>query len=175
MLGCHQENLMKRHFLTLTSPELLSLAIGVEASNVWRYREWADRFRPYNEAVSVLFDDMADHSEQHGDGLRASYGGKFDDPAEPVNSREVDAHTENAMGVGEHFFVIDMAMARSILTSAVHTLSKLRYFYKTIFVTTKNAILREIYEPRTLFDSGHMGRLNQFLQQYSPLKLVVAS
>lgn len=165
-VSLYQENEMTRHFLTLSSSELLSLAIEVEASNAHRYREWADRFRPFNDSVSVLLDDMAIQSDKHGDDLRSSHGEQFDDPVRSADPREIAAHGENAVGAGEHFFVIDNGMAHSILTSAIHTLSKVRSFYKTIFMTTKSAALRKVYESRTSPDRGYVGRLNEFLQRF---------
>jgi rubrerythrin len=158
--------MMNRHFLTLSTPDLLSLAIGVEISNAKRYREWADRFRPFNGAVSNLFDEMADHSDRHGDELRSSQGEQFGEVSRAADSREIDAHSENASGVGDHFFVISNGMAHRILTSALHTLSKARYFYKTLLVTTRNALLRKTYEPRTVPDRGHIEQLNRFLERY---------
>jgi rubrerythrin len=158
--------MMNRHFLTLSTPELLSLAIGVEVSNARRYREWADRFRPFNGAVSTLFDDMAEDSDRHGVELRSTQGEQFGVTSSPADSREISAHSENATGVGEHFFVISNCMAHLILTSALHTLSKARYFYKTLLVTTKNALLRRAYEPRTVPDRGRIEQLNRFLERY---------
>ncbi|HSA59603.1 MAG TPA: hypothetical protein VLJ37_07960 [bacterium] len=114
--------------------------------------------------MSALFDDMAVQSDRHGVDLRTSHAERFGHLVRWADSLEISAHTENAVGVGEHFFVVDKAMASRILTSALHSLSKARYFYKTILVTTKSPALRNVYEPRTLPDSGHVGRLNYFLE-----------
>jgi hypothetical protein len=60
---------------------------------------------------------------------------------------------------GEHFFVVDKAMARCILSAAINSLSKLRYFYKSILVMTGNVVLRQACEPRALVEMGYSGRL----------------
>ncbi len=161
---------MTKYFLTLCPSGLLGLAIGVEASNAWRYREWADRFRPFNVGVSALFDEMADDDDKHGDDLRTLHGGQFGSLIGLADSGEIDTHTEDAKDVEDHFFVIDNAMAHSILMAAFHTLSKARHLYQTLRIRTKSTVLRKVYEPRTLSDGGHVRRLKMFLQQFQPLQ-----
>lgn len=155
---------MKKHFLTLSSSDFFDLVIGVESANARCYGEWADRFRPFNGAVSDLFDDMADRSDRYGKDLSFSQDHMADtDKSSPADS---DSRAENVIEAREHFFVVDKAMARCILRAAVNSLSKLRYFYKSILVMTRDVLLRQTCEARAPMHLGDIGKLNRFLDQY---------
>lgn len=161
---------MTKHFLTLNGQGLLDLAIGIEDSNVHRYREWADRFRPFNEGVSLLFEEIADEGEKNSDDLCTLHGEQYDARIKAADPHEIDTYTENAKDVEDHFFVIDNTMARSILTAALHTTSKVRYVYKRLLKRTIGAALDTAYESRSMTDDGHIRRLKKFLRQFKVLR-----
>ncbi len=162
---------MTKYFTTLSPSGLLGLLIGIEASNAFRYREWADRFRPFNEKVSALFDEMADCDDAHYDDLFALYTEQFGSLIASDNSQEIDKHTQDAKDVEAHFFVVDNTMAKNILTAALHTLAKARHIYQAILSRSQSTVLRKAYKPHTISDSGHTRRLKDYLLEFQPLQL----
>lgn len=55
---------MKR-FVALTPQQIPALAIAIEDDNVKKYTEWANRFRPFDKAVSGLLDELAKDEIRH--------------------------------------------------------------------------------------------------------------
>jgi rubrerythrin len=155
-----------RRFSELAADEVLRLAIGIEDANAEHYEEWADRFRPFNEEVSELLDELVGEEKEHGDALRKLYREQYGEPIRKIDPEEVEERIENPQELEDHFFVINKTMAKDILQAALTTELKARRFYAEVLEWTSDPELLKVYKPLAAFEEEHVRVIKARLKQF---------
>ena len=158
--------MVMRDFTELSTNEVLALAIVIEERNRDLYTEWAARFRSYDLAASVLLEELAKEEEDHRAYLIKRYIEQFGSSVIRINPACVNADLELQQLPAEHFFVVDVPMALSILRAVLDCEEKAMKFYKRVLSDTKNPKLGAIYEPLVEFEAGHVKVVEEWLETY---------
>lgn len=153
-----------QEFTDLSPREVLALAIAVEERNCNRYKDWAARFKPYDEEACVILNDLAREEEQHKLYLARRYFEIFSESVIRIDPDLVKADIELPELPDEHFFVVDKPMAKTILTAALQSETNAMNFYKSVLAVTSNPDHRTIYEPLVQFEADHVRLLTERLE-----------
>lgn len=148
----------------LSPREILSLAIVVEETNAKQYADWADRFRPYDHAITVLLDDLTSEEEAHRDQLTDLYLSCFGDHVLSMDPAAFNMTFESVSLPDDHFFIVDGKAARTILESALQAEERMQHFYQGVLDQTPDILLRVVYEGLIHYEDTHIEKIKMRLQ-----------
>lgn len=144
-----------KSFSELSPREVLSLAIAIEERNRDRYSAWSKRFSTYDtEAVSLL-EELAKEEEEHRRYLIRRYFEAFGESVLRMDPADFNTGLELGELPDEHFFVVNSAMARSILEMALRHEEAAARFYADALAAETDPRLRAVYEPLVHFEDDH--------------------
>jgi len=138
--------------------QLLLLAITIERHCARLYREWAHRFRPYDNGVSAILEELAKEELSHEQELIDLYTEITGDKV--AENLPEPAHLNNFVqglySMSDHFFVIDPPMAKTILEIALEIERYTYRFYMQLQGEAKDpqvlALIRRLLE----FEENHV-------------------
>lgn len=150
-------------FEALNPREVLSLAIAIEARNAEQYKEWADRFEPFDFETSIILENLADEEKRHEKELKDLFSRQFGTAPVKIDPDEAGQRIEKPSFPDEHFFVVDCGMAGRILQAALRTELKARTFYERLSERTKDPPLLKVYGALAVFEEDHVQALQNRL------------
>ncbi|OOG21484.1 hypothetical protein B1C78_16095 [Thioalkalivibrio denitrificans] len=133
----------------------LELAIAVEHHNGNRFLEWADRFRSYDPAISAFLEELADEERDHEEKLLTAYRELFAEEPPRIVPTELERYTLGLLAIRDHFLVVDSAMARTLLETALEIERYTRQFYSELWANTTDTALAEVYRRLSEFEAEH--------------------
>lgn len=160
-----------KKFSDLKNKEVLALAIKIEDKNAIRYAEWADRFRPFNEKISRLLEEMSQEEILHKSKLEHLFYRIFHFDPSQVKVPVIRENIEEPKLPDEHFFVIDDAMSEELLYVALTAEIDARCFYKRALSQTNDPSLRKLYRLLSDFEDEHILKLFKQLSKYQKHKV----
>lgn len=144
--------------------QLLLLAITIERHCACLYREWAHRFRPYDNGVSAILDELAKEELSHEQELIDLYAGITGNKvAENLpESEKLNDFIRGLDSVRDHFFVIDPPMAKTILEIALEIERYTHRFYMQLQGEVKDPQVLTLIRRLLEFEEDHV---NIFLER----------
>jgi len=150
--------------------QTLQLAIAIERHCGQLYLDWAYRFRPYDLGTSIILKELAKEEVEHERELIGIYtevtGKKA--PTNLPKPVELAGLVQCLQSIQDHFFVINPAMAKIIIETALKIELFTHDFYQQYLKKVNNsqvaALIRQIIE----FEGNHARILMERLTIYSP-------
>ena len=154
-----------KNFTNLSPDEVLAMAIGVEGTNAARYAIWADRFRPYNEDVSELFDELAEEEKLYQKKLMDIFTERYGNKKVVVDPERISKVVKDSNLDLEHFFVLDEKMEKGLLLEAMKAEFETFVFFKQALLSTKDPRLLELYNKLADFEEQHVNELKSSIEE----------
>lgn len=138
--------------------QTLQLAIAIERHCGQLYLDWAYRFHPYDLGTSIILKELAKEEVEHEQELIRVYTEVTGKKA-PTDLVKPDALQGLIQGllqsIQDHYFVINLAMAKTILEMALNIELFTRDFYQQYLKKTQSpqvlALIRRMIE----FEDNH--------------------
>lgn len=155
---------MTRPFETLSSQELLALAIEVERANARRFRTFADAFRGYDDRVVEKFEELAGEEDAHEAMLVARFRERFLGPIPAVAEVEVPRVIEAVdLDEAEHQ-IFDSLAPRRVYELALAAEQGARQYYRQAARQTADEQMRALFDELAAMEDSHTTYLEQRLR-----------
>lgn len=156
---------MKRSFESLSSIEVLALAVHVERANAGRFRAFADVFRGYDATVTSRFEELAAEEQQHEARLVAVLERRVGSPIPIVEEAEVEGVIESVdMDDPEHL-IFDSMKPKRVYELALMAERGARDFYRRAAAASQDAELVALYSELAEMERDHEAWLESRLKQ----------
>lgn len=134
----------------------LALAIAIEQHNGLLFRQWANRFLTYDQNVSQLLLDLANEEHDHEKILSQMFQDRYGTQVPSVmQPKEMKSYLEGLENIKEHFFVVNLMMAKTLLKTVLEIEQYTRKFYADLLNSTSDDELRAIYQRLYKFEQEH--------------------
>ena len=149
-----------RRFETLSSPEVMALAIHIERSNTRRLRAFADVFREYDPTLTARFEELAAEEEEHEALLAEQFHKRFGGVIPVVAEADVAGVIESFdLDDGEHL-IFDSLPPERAYELVFHAEQAAERFYRRAAAQSQDADLRVLYEELARMEAGHATRVD---------------
>jgi erythrin-vacuolar iron transport family protein len=152
-----------RKFEDLSVREVLALAIHVEQANAERFRTFAGVFGEYDEAVARRFEELAAEEEDHERLLVERFRTQFDGPVPRVDEADVRGVIEAVDVDDAEVLIFDSLEPRRVYELALQAELGAQEFYRRAAATTKDALLRPLFEDLAGMEDAHRSWLEERL------------
>ncbi len=154
---------MTRPFESLSSREVLALAIHVERANAERFRTFAYVFRKYDEEVAARFEELALEEERHEEILLGWFHARFGKEIPQVREVDVKGVIESVdMDESEHL-IFDSLEPKRVYELAHGAEVGARRFYLDAAKLSSDPDLADLYQELAVLEEGHASWLEEKL------------
>lgn len=137
--------------------QTLQLAIAIERHCGQLYLDWAYRFHPYDLGTSIILKELAKEEVEHEQELIKVYtevtGNKA--PTDLLKPDELQGLIQGLQSIQDHYFVINPAMAKTILEMALNIELFTRDFYQQYLKKAKNSQVLALIRRMIEFEDNH--------------------
>lgn len=149
-----------RRFDTLSSAEVMALAIHIERCNARRLRAFADVYREYDQTLTARFEELATDEQEHEAFLAAQFHKRFGEVIPVVEEADVDGVIESFdLDDGEHLVFDSLPPARAY-ELVLRAEQAAEQFYQRAAAQSKDAELRALYEELARMEGEHAARVD---------------
>lgn len=152
-----------KSFSELTVEEVLDLAIGVAQTNSTRYRVWADQFRPYNDKVCSLLEELSLEEEMSTNRLKKIYMQRCGKSSKTPDPKRLEKIFKDDDTDQDHFFVVDDTQGKRILLDALKSEFESFVFFKQAGLNTKDASLSGLFDKLADYEEEHVREIKENL------------
>lgn len=154
---------MTRSFESLSSREVLALAIHVERANAERFRTFAYVFRQYDNEVAARFEELALEEEGHEAILLQWFHARFGKEIPQVREVDVKGVIESVdMDQSEHL-IFDSLEPKRVYELAHAAEVGARSFYLDAAKLSSDPDLAVLYQELAVLEEGHASWLEEKL------------
>lgn len=158
---------MTRPFESLSSREVLALAIGVEQANARRFRSFAEVFQGYEPEVAKRFQELAVEEDEHEASLVKEFEKRFGTPAPVIKEVEVEGVIESMdLDEGEHL-IFDSLKPRRVYELALRAERGAQNYYRRALAKASDRELADLYRELAEMEEDHAGWLESKLAEIS--------
>lgn len=137
---------------------LLLLAIAIGRYSAQMYRDWVHRFRAYDAGTSAILEEMVKEESTHERQLMELYAEVIGcAPPEPLSVPVEFANiARDLQSIQDHYFVVNPAMAETILEVALKIERLTRDFYVRCQDETEDRRIAEFIGRLVEFEEDHI-------------------
>lgn len=149
-----------RRFESLSSPEVMALAIHIERCNARRLHAFAGVFREYDPALTARFEELAAEEQAHEALLAEQFHKRFGPVIPVIEEADVAGVIESFdLDDGEHlvFDSLQPERAYELVFLAEQAAEK---FYQRAAAQANDAELRALYEELARMEGDHAARVD---------------
>lgn len=137
--------------------QTLRLAIAIERHCHQLYLDWAYRFHPYDLGTSIILKELAKEEAEHEQELIEVYtevtGKKA--PTDLLKPDELRGLIQGLQSIQDHYFVINLTMAKTILEMALNIELFTRDFYQQYLKKTQSSQVSTLISRMKEFEDNH--------------------
>lgn len=149
-----------RRFESLSSPEVMALAIHVERSNTRRLLAFADVFREYDRSLTARFEELAAEEQAHEALLADQFHKRFGAVIPVVEEADVAEVIESFdLDDGEHLIFDSLPPVRAY-ELVLHAERAAEKFYQRAAGQSSDAELRTLYEELARMEGEHAAHVD---------------
>jgi len=163
---------MKREFASLTSQEVLHVAIFMEERNAQIYENFAQMFAEFrdreSQQIAASFQEMATEERGHGTVLQDRYTERYGNRACALTDQDITEVIEVPQLEDGEMFILGKISRQKALEVALVAEQEARRFYTSVTEFTQDPQLRALYTEMAEFEQDHARFFEQKLTQMKP-------
>ena len=149
-----------RRFESLSSPEVMALAIHIERCNTRRLHAFAGVFRDYDWALTARFEELAAEEQRHEALLTEQFHTRFGADIPVIEEADVAGVIESFdLDEGEHLIFDSLTPARAY-ELVFQAEQAAETFYQHAAAQSTDADLRVLYEELARMERDHAARVD---------------
>lgn len=155
---------MTRAFGSLSTAEVLALAVHIERANADRFRAFADVFQGYDDTVSARFEEQAREEEEHEALLRARFRDTFGENVPALHEEDVEGVIESVDIDDAEHLIFDSLQQEHVYELAEQAEQRAQQFYERATACAQDPGLAALYRELAEMESGHSAWIAEKLQ-----------